>query len=189
MSNIDADPLFTSICSAKTLQSDKNGFFNLFYQSVSENFSGKDEQWLENEFRQLKTDLDKLKAIYEDPVVCFDVLGTLEHVKPVYRQKDAMFSWQKRDQAMKFMNAGNPEMALLIASQAVMKAPAQNVDREVDGGLTLAMAFYSRAEIFVKTLNGKMALRDLQYAAKCGFKVKETPTYYALMAKAYSCWL
>ncbi|XP_055636198.1 SET and MYND domain-containing protein 4 isoform X2 [Toxorhynchites rutilus septentrionalis] len=188
MASIDNDPLFTSLCSAKTLQSQREGFFNAFYQTVAENFTGKNEHWLRDVFAKVPPgdDCAKLQLLYDDPTVCFEVLGTLEHVKPVFRGKDAKFSWQRREQALKLLHEGKAQQALLMASQAVMRAPAPDVDTFVDKGKTLACALWTRAEVLIRTLDGKHAMVDLQMAAKAGFPVKENGEYYARMARCYA---
>ncbi|XP_058824992.1 SET and MYND domain-containing protein 4 isoform X2 [Topomyia yanbarensis] len=188
MATIDNDPLFTSLCSTKTLQSQQEGFFNTFYQTVAENFTGKNEHWLRDVFGKVRSgdDCAKLQLLFDDPVVCFEVLGTLEHVKPVFRGKDAKFSWQRREQARKLLNEGKTQQALLMASQAVMKAPPQGVDQQIDQGMTLACALWTRAEVLIQALDGKRALVDLQMAVKAGFPVKENGEYYGRMAKCYA---
>ncbi|XP_058448235.1 SET and MYND domain-containing protein 4 [Malaya genurostris] len=188
MATIDNDPLFTSLCSSKTLQSQQEGFFSSFYQTVAENFTGKNEFWLRDVFGKVQPgdDCAKLQLLFEDPVVCFEVLGTLEHVKPVFRGKDAKFSWQRREQARKLLNEGKVQQALLMASQAVMKAPPQGVDQQIDQGMSLACALWTRSEVLIRALDGRRALVDLQMAAKAGFPVKESGEYYGRMAKCYA---
>ncbi|XP_053681108.1 SET and MYND domain-containing protein 4 [Anopheles nili] len=186
MATIDNDPLFTSLCNEKTLQSQKEGFFNEFYQSVAENFTGPNARWLTEVYQKLPSDIDRLRLVYEDPVVTYDVQGTLEHVQPVFRGKDAKFSWQRREQALKLLAENKPQQALMMACQAVMRAPEQGVDRFIDKGLTLALALWTRSEVFIRMLDGKHALQDLQLAAKCGLPVKQNADYYARVAKCYA---
>ncbi|XP_055607598.1 SET and MYND domain-containing protein 4 [Uranotaenia lowii] len=188
MSIMDNDPLFTSLCNQKTLQSTQEGFFGDFYQTVAENFKGKNKDWLREVFGKVSPgdDRTRLQLAFEDPVVCFEVLGTLEHVKPVFRGKDAKFSWQRRDQAMKLLEERKIPQALMMASQAVMRAPAPGVDLHIDQGMTLACALWNRSEVLIRSLDGKRALGDLQLASKAGFPVKETPEYYGRLAKCYA---
>ncbi|XP_035898135.1 SET and MYND domain-containing protein 4 isoform X1 [Anopheles stephensi] len=186
MTSIDNDPLFTSLCNEKTLQSQKEGFFNEFYHSVAENFTGKSARWLTEVYQKVPTDQERLRLIYEDPVVCYEVQGTLEHVEPVFRAKDAKFSWQRREQALKLLGENKLQQALIMACQAVMRAPGQGVDRFIDKGLTLALALWTRAEVFIRMLDGKRGLQDLQLASKCGLPVKQNADYYARVAKCYA---
>ncbi|XP_035794036.1 SET and MYND domain-containing protein 4-like [Anopheles albimanus] len=186
MTNIDSDPLFTSLCNEKTLQSQKEGFFNVFYESVADNFKGVNTSWLKDVYHRVPNDAAKLRLVYDDPVVAYEVQGTLEHVKPVFRGKDAKFSWQRREQALKLLAENKTQMALMMACQAVMRAPAQGVDKFIDKGLTLALALWTRAEVFIRMLDGKRALQDLQLAAKCGLPVKQNADYYSRVAKCYA---
>lgn len=96
----DIDKIFTSECSSKTLQASDNGFFKNFYYTIVENFKSNDEweNWLKNHFGKLESDEERLKLLFEDSTISWDILGTLEHVSEIYRKKDALFSLQKRDQ-------------------------------------------------------------------------------------------
>jgi hypothetical protein len=128
----DIDKIFTSECSARTLQASDNGFFKNFYYTIVESFKSDDEwqNWLKNQFGKLESDEERLKLLFNDNHISWDILGTLEHVSEIYRKKDAMFSWQKREQVMKLLknlDNGNTslglEKILILASQAVMRAP------------------------------------------------------------------
>lgn len=148
----DIDKIFTSECSSKTLQANNNGFFNNFYYTIVENFksNGEWENWLKNQFGKLVSDEQRLKLLYEDSTVSWDILGTLEHVAEIYRKKDAMFSWQKREQVMKLLkhldnNSGSSstvglDKILILASQAVMRAPMK-------GSSTYIMQFESHSTL------------------------------------------
>lgn len=133
MSNLeDIDRIFTTKCSTKTVQSNENGFFMNFYLTVVNSF--KDEKdfkvWLKDAFGKCQSDSEKLQFLYNDPTISWEILGTLEHVTEIFRKKDAIFSWQKRDQVAKLLklhDEGNCqiplEKILILASQAVMRAP------------------------------------------------------------------
>lgn len=54
------------LCSEKTLQSDKEGFFLQFVNSVAESVG---EKWIKNVFGKLKTDNERIRIIYEDKKV------------------------------------------------------------------------------------------------------------------------
>ena len=60
-------------------------------------------------------------------------------------------------------------------------------DREIDNGLTLALALLQRAEVFYRMYNGVYALKDLQLAVKYGLPVKNNAEYYAKLSKVYAC--
>lgn len=134
----DIDKIFTSECSSKTLQSSDNGFFKNFYYTIVDSFKSNDEweNWLKNQFGKLESDEERLKLLFEDSTISWDIVGTLEHVSEIYRKKDAMFSWQKREQVMKLLKhldntssssggkaAVGLDKILILASIAVMRAP------------------------------------------------------------------
>lgn len=133
MSSIsEIDNIFTSQCSAKTVQSNENGFFMNFYLTVVDSFKSDEEfkTWLKTQFIQCESDREKMQLLYNDPTISWEILGTLEHVTEIYRKKDAMFSWQKREQVMKMLRVSDEgktnvplDKLLILASQAVMRAP------------------------------------------------------------------
>lgn len=136
----DIDKIFTSECSSRTVQANENGFFKNFYYTIVDSFKteGEWKNWLKNQFGKLESDKEKLKLLYNDPSVSWDILGTLEHVAEIYRKKDAMFSWQKREQVMKLLkqvSSGNCafglDKVLILASQAVMRAPMKGLQKHI----------------------------------------------------------
>ncbi|XP_055914079.1 SET and MYND domain-containing protein 4 [Eupeodes corollae] len=181
---MDSDITYQQICSVRTVQSDKKGFFNEFYLEVREACG---EKWLTNYFGKLKSDQARILSIFSDREICDPVLGVLENVRPVYKQKDALFSSQRRAQAEKFNLLNDPKQALALANLAVVRAPARDIDLSVDGGLTLALAFWTRALILLDMGNGEAALSDLKLAANYGVESKSSVDYYLKMAKAYAC--
>jgi hypothetical protein len=132
----DIDKIFTSECSERTVQANENGFFKSFYYTIVDSFKTEQEwrDWLNNQFGKSTSDEAKLQLLFNDPAVSWDVLGTLEHVTEIYRKKDAMFSWQKREQVMKLLKqhetgscAFGLDKVLILASQAVMRAPMKGL--------------------------------------------------------------
>lgn len=119
---MDSDTTYQQICSARTVQSDKKGFFNEFYLEVRQSCG---EKWLTNYFGKLKSDQARILSIFSDREICDPVLGVLENVRPVYKEKDALFSAQRRAQAEKFNLLGDPKQALSYANLAVVRAPAR----------------------------------------------------------------
>ncbi|CRL06484.1 CLUMA_CG019432, isoform A [Clunio marinus] len=191
----DIDKIFTSECSSRTVQANENGFFKNFYYTIVDSFKTEDEwkNWLKNQFGKLESDEEKLQLLFNDPSVSWDILGTLEHVTEIYRKKDSMFSWQKREQVMKLLkqhDTGNCSIGLdkilILASQAVMRGPMKDVDKDIDNGLTLCLALMTRSEVFFKMNDGLNGLNDLQLAVKCGLPVRNNPDYYAKLAKFYA---
>lgn len=62
-----------------------------------------------------------------------------------------------------------------------------DVDKDIDNGITLALALMTRSEVFFKLNDGFNGLNDLQLAVKYGLPVKNNPEYYAKLAKFYAC--
>ncbi|KAH8397423.1 hypothetical protein KR222_003675 [Zaprionus bogoriensis] len=185
---------YQQICSTRTVQSDKKGFFNEFYLDVKESCG---EKWLQNYFGKLKSNAARVLSIFSDREICDPVLGVLEHVQPVYKQKEVLLSAQQRAQADKLylmscsaeIDADRQELlqqALSHASLAVMRAPAPQVDNAIDSGLSLALAYRTRAGILIALGEGEAALSDLKLAANYGLESKQSVDYYCKMAKAYA---
>ncbi|XP_030372757.1 SET and MYND domain-containing protein 4 [Scaptodrosophila lebanonensis] len=190
---MEYDSTYQQICSMRTVQSEKKGFFNEFYLDVKESCGDK---WLKNCFGQLKSNAARVLSIFSDREVCDPVLGVLEHVQPVFKQKEALFAAQRRAQADKYhllslSAVGDLErkdllqQALMHANLSVMRAPARDVDASIDDGLTLALAYRSRAGILIALGEGEAALNDLKLAANYGVESKSVD-YYCKMAKAYA---
>lgn len=123
------DRNYQKICGARTIQSDKNGFFNKFYLETKQTCG---EKWLQNYFGQLKSNEARILSMFNDPEICDTVLSILENVQPVYKQKDAFFSAQNRIKAEKcyILSANtnkqeNLAQALAFANLAVTRAPAK----------------------------------------------------------------
>lgn len=196
---MEFDPTYYNICSTRTVQSEKRGFFNEFCVDVREACGDK---WLQNYFGKLKSNAARVLSIFSDREVCDPVLGVLEHVQPVFKQKDALFSAQRRAQADKLLlmssgeGAGAEEgsrellqQALLAANLAVMRAPDRDADPSIDDGFSLALAYRSRASILIRLGEGEAALSDLKLATNFGLDLKGSGDYYCKMAKAYASGL
>lgn len=61
-----ADKTYTEICSEKTLQSNEKGFFMTFVDRAAY-IAG--DHWINSNFGNLNTDLERIKAVYEDETV------------------------------------------------------------------------------------------------------------------------
>lgn len=190
---MEFDATYHEICSAQTVQSERRGFFNEFCVDVRDACGDK---WLRNYFGKLKSNAARVLSIFSDREVCDPVLGVLEHVQPVFKQKDALFSAQRRAQADKlYLMSGSGDgeesrellqQALMAANLAVMRAPDRNADPVLDEGLTLALAYRSRASILIRLGEGEAALNDLKLAINFGLELKSSVDYYLKMAKAYA---
>lgn len=122
--NRDIDSKYTAKCSAQTIYSDQNGFFGELYESVRNVCSN---EWIAATFSNSSKDIDKLKVLYNEPNVSDILLGILEHVAPVYRKKDSEFSYQRRKAGERLINAKDFDNALIMLSQAVLRAPIKGV--------------------------------------------------------------
>lgn len=125
----NSDNMYQQICSARTVQSDKKGFFYEFYLEVKQSCG---EKWLKNYFGGLKSNEARILSIFSDREICDPVLGVLENVVPVYKLKDALFSSQRRLQADKYYmlwtsskNKDELQQALALSNLAVMRAPGK----------------------------------------------------------------
>lgn len=58
---------------------------------------------------------------------------------------------------------------------------------QIDGGLSLALAFRSRAVILIALGEGEQALSDLKLASSFGLDCKQSIDYYVKLARAYAC--
>lgn len=135
MANDSIDSNYTDICSARTIFSNEKGFFGEMFDCIKSNC---DAKWIENTFDSALSDMDKLKLLYDEPIVSDTLLGTLEHVTSVYRQKDAAFSFQRRTEGEKLYEKAKTaadaaasqkdfENALILITQAVLRAPAKGM--------------------------------------------------------------
>lgn len=120
--NRDIDTKFTAKCSAQTIYSNDKGFFGELFESVKDVCT---DQWITKMFNSSLSNIDKLKALYNEPIIGDTLLGILEHVKPVYRPKDAGFSKQRRMASEQMLAAHDLDNALIVLGQAVLRAPAK----------------------------------------------------------------
>lgn len=116
----DYDPKYTEMCSAQTIQSNEKGFFNELYGSVRQQCAKK---WMDGVFATSTGDAAKLQCLFEPSAASDILLGMLEHVAPVYKQKNATFSSQRRLEGEKLLEQGKAAEALILLSQAVLRAP------------------------------------------------------------------
>lgn len=165
--------------------------------------------WIQNTFDKAKSDLDKLRSLFDDADVSGALLGTLEHVTPIYREKDAIFSRQRRLAADKLIEQKDFPNALIMLTQAILRAPAKGieiciffyaftsigsyyfllsgVDLRYDGGLSLALALWSRSSVLIELNRHEDALVDIQCAIENGLNdIKKTSEYFIRLAKAYA---
>lgn len=151
MANDDIDSNYTDLCSARTIFSNEKGFFGEMFDCIKSNC---DAKWIENTFDSALSDMDKLKLLYDEPAVSDTLLGTLEHVTSVYRQKDAAFSFQRRADGEKLYEKTKScttataaatqkdfQNALILLTQAVLRAPTKGMMPSSRGGVVFVFAF------------------------------------------------
>lgn len=134
MANDGIDSNYKNICSERTIFSNEKGFFGELFNGIKLNC---DAKWIENTFDAALSDMDKLKLLYDEPIVSDTLLGTLEHVTSVYRRKDAEISFQRRIESEKLCERAKSctaaasqkdfENALILLTQAVLRAPAKGI--------------------------------------------------------------
>ncbi|KAL2735871.1 SET and MYND domain-containing protein 4 isoform X1 [Vespula squamosa] len=155
------EEFYRNLCSTETLRSGKNGFFHDFTDYAS-NMAG--DIWIEKIFGRIDNDADRLRSIYTDEKLKEIVRGTLTNVKVLYRDKDASISRVKRLEGFRIAGEGQHEKALLLFSQAILRAPITGKCKTVDRGFSLPLALLARAETFMVLKEYHLALEDLQLA-------------------------
>ncbi|XP_063223729.1 SET and MYND domain-containing protein 4-like isoform X2 [Bacillus rossius redtenbacheri] len=155
----DPDPLFTSLCSERTLQPGQKGFFMEYARRATEAVG---EAWV----RQA-------------------VVEPLSHVQSLHRAKSAAVSRQRRADGDLLLHAGHPQRALLLYSQAVVRAPPAGSDMTVDDGLSLALALAARSEALLTLEDYELSVADAQMAVKEGFPMELRYQLYWRMARCY----
>lgn len=165
MSSEDPDPFYRARCSEETLQSGSKGFFRDFSEAVTDAVG---PTWISKIFGKLKTDEDRLRTVFTDAKIKETVLETLRHVKELYRDKDAGISRMKRLEGLQNLNAGHKTRALLLLSQAVLRAPPNGKDKSLDKGFTLTLALIARADVLTAQKEYDFSLEDLKLAAAEG---------------------
>lgn len=175
----DFDPKYTAKCGLQTVCDPENGFFVDFLDTVRESCG---EKWISTDFFKLQSNEEKLNSVFDIP----EVLGTLEHVAPIYKEKNQRISVQRRLEGDIQAKQGQFQKALILYSQAVIRAP-HSVDPSVDDGITLAKALWSRSAVLVALKKGDLALSDLKASQEAGISVKDNPDYYWRMGQCYSC--
>lgn len=175
----DLDPKYTTKCSLQTVCDPEKGFFVEFLETVKDSCGS---QWIQSEFAKCKTNEEKLKSVFD----IGEVLGTLEHVSPVFKEKNQRIAVQKRFEGDAEAKLGHFQRALLLYSQSVIRSPHET-DPNIDDGLTLAKALWSRSAVLVALQKGELALNDLKYSQQMGISVKNNPDFYWRMGQCYMC--
>ncbi|XP_054002279.1 SET and MYND domain-containing protein 4-like isoform X2 [Hylaeus anthracinus] len=150
---------YRTLCSLETVRSGKKGFFRDFSEHVS---SVAGEAWIAKVFGRLTDDESRIRALFTDQKIKTAVLDTLSRTKTLYRAKDANASKARRLEGFVAAAAADREKALLLFSQAVLRAPVpEKCEKSVDAGLALPLALLGRAETFLASNEHVLALEDL----------------------------
>ncbi|EGI65556.1 hypothetical protein G5I_05946 [Acromyrmex echinatior] len=159
----DQDEFYRTLCSSETLRSGKKGFFHDFSGHVMQTAG---DTWTSRTFGRIDDNEGRVRAIFTDAKVKDVVTDTLAKVKLLFRDKDAEISKRRRLEGYQLAAVGEHDKALLLFSQAVLRAPQPGRNKNVDQGLSLSLALLGRAEIFIALKEYYFALEDLQLAAE-----------------------
>lgn len=173
----DFDPNYTQKCSTITVFSLQEGFFREFYESVRESCG---DTWINEKFAKIHDNTAKLVALLDEDATSGPILGTLEHVAPIFRGKDIALALKKRFDGDRKLLEGNFASAKILLSQAIVKVPQGESERKF-----LAESLWKRSEALIGLEEGEKALQDMKYATEMGLDVKQSPEYFWRMAKCY----
>ncbi|EFA09316.2 SET and MYND domain-containing protein 4-like Protein [Tribolium castaneum] len=166
-----SDEKYLEICSEKTLQVDKEGFFLQFAKTVAENVG---EKWVKNIFGKLKTDSQRIRIIYKDDEIKDYIIGFLSNVQEIYRKKSPEIALNRFSEAEK---CGDSQKALNLYNQAILKSPESDP--------TLPLALIRRANLLVTLNEFSHALTDTQLALKLKVPNDLKFSVFATMAQCY----
>ncbi|XP_069195439.1 SET and MYND domain-containing protein 4 [Procambarus clarkii] len=148
----EVDLYLRKLCSDVTLYSPQEGFFNHYMEQidaqVSQDFLEKFSKLKSNEERIIKT--WGVKPIH-----------TLK-VQSFYKQKSQEVSENRRAEGNKAFQEKKNEQALLLYSQAVMRAPH-------DSGNSLALALANRSAVLYHIKKFSLCLSDIELAMQAGY--------------------
>ncbi|XP_029167204.1 uncharacterized protein LOC114937764 isoform X5 [Nylanderia fulva] len=157
------DEFYRALCSSETLRSGKKGFFHDFSESVTRTAG---DTWTSRIFGRIDDDAGRVRAVFGDARIRDVVVDTLAKVKPLFRDKDADISKRRRLEGYQLAAVGQYDKALLLFSQAVLRAPQLDENKTVDQGMSLPLALLGRAEVFMALKEHHFALEDLRLAAE-----------------------
>lgn len=120
---------YTELCSERTIFSEQQGFFGEMFDVVKNCCT---EKWLKTKFETISSDDKKFRFLFDEPNVSDMLLGTLEHVSPVYRKKDCLFSHQRRKEGERLHEKNDLNNALTLLTFAVLRAPAKGNEKKTE---------------------------------------------------------
>lgn len=113
---------YRGLCSAETLRSGTKGFFHEFADTVME---AAGQSWISGVFAKSRDDRQRLEMVVNGESRVSEIVNvTLSRVQRLYRAKDPDISRNKRIEAERLVAGGQNFKALLVLSQAVLRAPA-----------------------------------------------------------------
>ncbi|CAK9796879.1 SET and MYND domain-containing protein 4 [Anthophora plagiata] len=151
---------YRALCSLETLSSGKRGFFSEFSENAKR-VAGR--EWISKVFGRLSSDEDRIRTLFTDRKTKEAVLGTLNRAELLYRGKDPAASRARRLEGFEAVAAAERQKALLLFSQAVLRAPLPGKCETVDQGLGLPLAYLARSEIFLASNEHALAMEDLSF--------------------------
>ncbi|GAB0088436.1 SET domain-containing protein [Sergentomyia squamirostris] len=175
----DFDPTYTKKCSTITVFSLDRGFFCEFYESVRESCG---VEWINGTFANIEGDRAKLRSLLDEDASSGPILGTLEHVTAIYKQKDFSEALKRRYEGERKLQEGNHLAARILLSQAIIKAPQGSSENEKK---FLRECLWKRSEVLIALEESEAALKDIKLATDLGFPVKQSPEYFWRIAKCY----
>lgn len=116
----DHDEFYKTLCSSETLRFGKKGFFHDFSEFVMQTAG---DSWTSKIFGRIDDDEERVRAVFVDAKVKDVVADTLAKVKLLFRDKDAEISRRRRLEGYQLAAVGEYDKALLLFSQAVLRAP------------------------------------------------------------------
>ncbi|XP_032669755.1 uncharacterized protein LOC116843453 isoform X2 [Odontomachus brunneus] len=167
----DHDEFYSTLCSSETVRSGKKGFFHDFSDFVTQTAG---DTWTSRIFGRIDNDEKRMKTVFADAKIRDIVVDTLAKVKILFRDKDAEISRRRRLEGYQLAAVGQYDKALLLFSQAVLRAPQPGKSKALDQGLALPLALLGRAEIFMALKEYHFALEDLRLAVEHDLPDKPT---------------
>uniref|UniRef100_A0A0C9Q6Y6 Smyd4_0 protein n=1 Tax=Fopius arisanus TaxID=64838 RepID=A0A0C9Q6Y6_9HYME len=156
------DRHYRELCSSETLRSGSKGFFRDFAEAVVNKVGN---TWISEVFGKLLTDDERMRVIFGDSSVKEAVVEPLDRVRHIYRDKDAKISRARRIEGLKCLRSGDTNKALVLLSQAVLRAPLTGRVKAIDDGYSLALALMTRADVLIALEEVATAVEDLTAAA------------------------
>ncbi|CAH2035098.1 unnamed protein product, partial [Iphiclides podalirius] len=177
----EVDPVYAKKCSSVTLCSNTVGFFkNLSEEIVA---LAEEDDWLKS-FEKVE-DAEKVSTVMKNKTIMECLMEVFSRIQPLHRGKDAKVSQEKRKAVEDSIKQGDLEKCLALASQAVLRSPMTGAEEVIDGGVSLALALWTRSEVLLRLNRHRAALEDLKLALKERLPARMRAQYYWRMGHCY----